>query len=187
MAQRPTRSRRPARSLSELEAFTLGLVWQKGPCSPYEIRTTMRSSPSTQWSASAGAIYPLMRRLEKMGLVDSRSARTGKRSRREYAITADGSAALREWIGPPFPAEAVTVTHDPLRTRARFLAAASPAQRRAWLKEARAALDIVAQRVEEWDAEHGAKDPFLSVVSRNGVLETAARKRWLGEIADFLT
>ncbi|MCG3124642.1 MAG: hypothetical protein GIKADHBN_03117 [Phycisphaerales bacterium] len=183
--RRPRRSAR-ARELSELESFTLGLVWQLGPCSPYEIRRHMKGSPSTQWSASAGAIYPLMRRLEKGGMVESRPARTGRRTRREYTISPAGEEALRRWIGPPLPREAVSVTYDPLRSRARFLGAATPTQRRAWLRDAEAALDQVAEMVRAWQTEYGGENPYLSLVTRNGELETEARRRWIGEMAQKL-
>ncbi|MCC6427201.1 MAG: PadR family transcriptional regulator [Phycisphaerales bacterium] len=174
------------RALSELESFTLGLVWQLGPCSPYEVRRHMRASPSSQWSGSAGAIYPLMRRLEKRKLLESKPARTGKRARREYGITAGGLAALRQWIGPPLPEEAVTVTYDPLRSRARFLGAATPAQRRQWIGEAEEALERIAEMVEKWQASFGGGDEFLRLVTRNGELETEARRRWLMEVAERL-
>lgn len=173
---------RPTRTPSELEAFILGLIWQLGPCSPYEIRTHMRSSPSSQWSASAGAIYPLMRRLERAGLVRSKALRTGKRERQEYTITEAGISNLRTWIGPPFSPEVTSVTHDPLRTRARFLALVPPATRKAWLASASAALEDVARRVAQWQAEHGQSDPFLSLITRNGELETQARRQWLAEM-----
>ncbi len=179
-------SRAGGRTLSELEAFTLGLVWQLGPCSPYDIRRAMQLSPSSQWSGSAGAIYPLMRRLERMDLVESRAARTGKRDRRDYAVTPAGIEELRGWIGPPFPPGAISVTYDPLRSRARFLAALAPAQRKAWLKEAHGALDEVARMVEQWQREQGERDPILTLISRNGELETQARRQWLREMTDAL-
>jgi DNA-binding PadR family transcriptional regulator len=181
-ARAPVPRARTSRTPSELEAFTLGLIWQLGPCSPYEIRTHMRSSPSSQWSASAGAIYPLMRRLERAGLVRSKSLRTGKRERQEYTITEAGITNLRAWIGPPFSPEVISVTHDPLRTRARFLALVPPATRKAWLASATAALEDVARRVARWQAEHGHADPFLSLITRNGELETQARRQWLAEM-----
>ncbi len=127
--------------LSELEGFVVGLVWEMGPCSPYELRRQMTSSPSTQWSASAGAIYPLVRRLEKLGLVASRAKKTGKRERREYEVTAAGKRALKKWVGPPIGREAVTVAHDPLRSRARFLALLSRREQLVWVAAARSALD----------------------------------------------
>jgi DNA-binding PadR family transcriptional regulator len=164
---------------SELESFVLGLVWQLGPCSPYDLRTHMARSPSSQWSASAGAIYPLVRRLEKAGYLASASARTGKRRRREYRITPSGLKVLRRWIGPPL-AEAVTVAHDPLRTRARFLALLEPKQQLAWIDAARKVLDEVEARVQAWQRELAAPtDPFAACMTRSGELDVAGRREWL--------
>ena len=101
----------PRQSLSELECFVLGLVWQIGPCSAYELRRHMQSSPSTQWSGSAGAVYPLVQRLERQKLLKGQSRRTGRRARREFSITSSGLARLRAWVGPPFAPEVVTVTY----------------------------------------------------------------------------
>ncbi len=175
------------RSRSELECFVLGLVWQTGPSSPYDVRRHVQSSPSTQWSASAGAIYPLMRRLERAGLLSARLKRSGKRRRREYRITPRGVGALRAWIGPPLAPEAVTVAHDPLRSRARFLGALTAAQQRAWVAAAREALDEVERRVRAWSepaagAKGGRDSRFLHLVSRSGELDVESRRRWLDEI-----
>ena len=167
---------------SELECFVIGLVWQLGPCSPYDVRRHMRASPSTQWSASAGAIYPLMRRLERERLLRSQSSAKGKRARRIYTVTPSGMRILRAWIGPPIGADALTVSHDPLRSRARFLAALTPAQRRRWLTEARAALDRLEHAILTWEQEAPAADPFASHMTRCGSLDLAARRTWLAEI-----
>ncbi|MBL8762035.1 MAG: PadR family transcriptional regulator [Phycisphaerae bacterium] len=174
----------PARRRSELECFVLGLVWQVGPASPYDIRRHMQESPSTQWSASAGAIYPLVRRLQRAGLLSSEAKRDGKRRRREYRITVKGLGVLRAWIGPPIGAEAVTVAHDPLRSRARFLEALSEADRAAWFLAARAALDEVERRVNQWAAAHGALSRAARVMTRSGELDVESRRRWLEEASD---
>jgi DNA-binding PadR family transcriptional regulator len=163
---------------SELEGFVLGLVWQLGPCSPYEIRRHLQNSPSSQWSASAGAIYPLLRRLEALGLVRSKARRTGKRERREYELTARGLSSLRTWVGPPMAESAVTVAHDPLRSRARFLGALAPADRAAWLASARAALDEVERRVRAWDEAFG-QGPGASAMTASGELDVRSRREWL--------
>ena len=174
----------PARRRSELECFVLGLVWQVGPASPYDIRRHMQESPSTQWSASAGAIYPLVRRLQRAGLLSSEAKRDGKRRRREYRITVKGLGVLRAWIGPPIGAEAVTVAHDPLRSRARFREALSEADRAAWFLAARAALDEVERRVNQWAAAHGALSRAARVMTRSGELDVESRRRWLEEASD---
>jgi DNA-binding PadR family transcriptional regulator len=178
----------PARRRSELECFVLGLAWQLGPASPYEVRRHMQESPSTQWSGSAGAIYPLMRRLERAGLLTSHAERDGKRRRREYRITPKGLNALRAWIGPPLGPEAVTVAHDPIRSRARFLAALPPARRREWLAAARAALDQVERLVRAWSDRYAAAgNQELSraarLMTRSGEIDVESRRRWLDEAA----
>jgi len=175
------------RENSELECFALGLVWQLGPCSPYEVRRHMQDSPSTQWSASAGAIYPLMKRLERLGLLCASAARTGNRRRQEYRITAKGVAALRAWIGPPLAKEAVTVAYDPLRSRARFLAALTAEKQREWIEAARAALDEVEQRVRAWQEQHGQRiGPLSRAMTRSGELDVESRRRWVGEVGDAI-
>jgi DNA-binding PadR family transcriptional regulator len=173
-----TRSR-----LSELECFVLGLVWERGPCSPYDLRRHMLASPSTQWSASAGAIYPLVRRLRRRQLLASAPARTGRRRRLEYRVTSGGVAALRAWIGPPLAPEAVTVSHDPLRSRARFLKALSPARRRAWVRDALEALARVEARVHAWHARFDTDaDPVARLLSAHARRDLAARRAWLADV-----
>lgn len=185
MARKPVnRSMTGSRDrLSELECFVLGLAWQHGPCSPYDIRRRMADSPSTQWSGSAGAIYPLMRKLERLGMLKGRAERTGNRRRREYGITDRGRQALRAWIGPPLPGEAVSVGYDPLRSRARFLSVLTPEQRRRWLCDAEAALEEVEHRVQRWQATYGGNtDPMLRLLTRHGEMEVAFRRAWLSEL-----
>lgn len=173
----------PTARYSELECFVLGVVWQLGPCSPYDVRRHLGASPSTQWSASAGAIYPLIRKLEKRKLLRSREQSTGKRRRRAYVITPAGRKALRAWVGPPLAREAVSVAYDPLRTRARFLGAVPAAQRQAWVRAAMEALLEVERRVKEWQGDYGGDDPFLALMTRNGQLDIQSRRVWLRDVA----
>ncbi len=170
------------RRYSELECFTLGLVWQFGPCSPYDVRRHMKNSPSTRLSASTGAIYPMIRRLQRWGLLSSRADRAGKRPRRLYTITPPGLKVLRAWITPPFADEVVTVSHDPLRSRARFLGAVDDEARARWVDAAAELLDVVSRRVAQWHELYAEKDPFAVLVTRHGELDTLARRAWVEEI-----
>jgi DNA-binding PadR family transcriptional regulator len=170
-------------SPSDLAAFVLGLVWQQGPCSAYAIRRMLLDSPSAQWSGSAGAIYPLVRRLEREGLLESVRVKGDRRGLRACGITAAGRAALQAWIGPPLVAGAISVSADPLRSRARFLAALAPKARQAWVVAARAALEEVARKAAAWHAEYASKDdPYLGLLTRHTELELDARRRWLDEV-----
>ncbi len=176
-------------SLSELEAFVLGLIWQFGPISPYDIRRHMQRSPSTQWSASAGAIYPLVAKLEKNTLIAAGPAKHDPRGKRIYKVTPAGKIALKSWIGPPLSAEAITVTYDPLRTRVRFLSVLPPAQQKAWIAAARAGLDEVERRILEWDQLYShptESESFAGMLTRNGQLELEARRKWIEEVATLV-
>jgi DNA-binding PadR family transcriptional regulator len=64
----PPRSKK-AIALTELEGSVLGMIGVKGPCTPYALRREFLDSPSQYWSASSGAVYPLVLRLEERGLI----------------------------------------------------------------------------------------------------------------------
>src|SRR5690242_14236558 len=96
---------KPARPLSDLEGCVLGCLWKHGASTPYAVRRMFLDSPSSHWSGSAGAVYPLLERLERGGLVASRHAPRGARDGWTYSLTAAGRRRLRAWLEPPFAAE----------------------------------------------------------------------------------
>lgn len=169
------------RAHSELECFVLGVVSQLGPCSAYEVRVHMARSPSTQWSGSAGAIYPLVGRLEREGLLLVKETWRGRRASRRYRLSASGRRVLRRWIGPPLSPAAVTVSYDPLRSRARFLALLSATERAAWIAAARRALDEAEAKVRDWEGSLPLRDElFAASLTSSGELDVRARREWLG-------
>src|SRR4051812_11643127 len=91
-----------SRALTELEGAVLGTIKQKGPCTPYAVRREFRSSPTPYWSGRAGAIYPVVARLARRGLVRAVGPPGDGRGGVVYAVTAAGDRALRRWLGPPF-------------------------------------------------------------------------------------
>ncbi len=147
----------------------------------------MQRSPSTQWSGSAGAIYPLMRRLKRQGLLAARVDRVGRRPRMLYRVTPAGLTVLRSWIGPPLAPDVVTVSYDPLRSRARFLAALPPRERRRWVDAASVALAEVERRVRDWQPpDPKTDDAFLTLLTRHAELEVQARRQWLALVRGAL-
>ena len=78
-----SRNTTAAEEPTELEAAVLGVIWQQGPCTAYAIRREFQTSDSPRWSGSAGATYPLLRRLEKLELIKSTENRRGKRKQRD--------------------------------------------------------------------------------------------------------
>ncbi len=106
--------------LTELEGTVLGIVWRRGPCSPYAVKREFELSPSASWSASAGAIYPLIGKLERLGLLEARKEAWGAREKKLVNLSPAGEAELTVWLSS-LPEWTGRVTPDPIRTRAYFL------------------------------------------------------------------
>jgi DNA-binding PadR family transcriptional regulator len=64
----------------------------------YELKSTIDKSTRFFWAASYGQIYPELKRLEEAGLVHASAEPNGGRRRTVYEITADGEAALHDWL-----------------------------------------------------------------------------------------
>jgi len=167
--------------LTELEGCVLGLVVSEGPCTPYAVFSVLRDSPSSQWSGSAGAVYPVFRRLEAAGLIASEARGSGGRAARISRATASGKAALRRWLGPPIADWIAEVPSDPLRTRVRFLDALPPARRRAFLTEARSRLTKEVARLEEDLKARRSRTHAEIAMARGAVLLVRARLAWIKE------
>lgn len=176
----PSRNRTigPVRAPSELEGCVLGHLWKHGPCTAYSVRSAMLESPSSQWSGSAGAIYPLLQRFEERGLVRSRKAMRGERESWLYTLTAGGRGRFREWLGPPLTPDVVSITADPLRTRMYFLGALSTRERSAFIASARATLR---RHLEELETS-SAREVFDRLALRGAIRMTHARLAWLDEV-----
>jgi DNA-binding PadR family transcriptional regulator len=107
------------RGVTDLEAAALGAIAKNEPITGYRLKETFGRSLSRFWSGSAGAIYPLLTRLEARGLIAAKQARRGKMNVRTYSITRAGREALTAWI---FDMDlAVDPGFDPVRTRLLFV------------------------------------------------------------------
>ena len=78
----------PESALSELEGGVLGLVTEAPGSTAHSIREQFRQSRSSHWSGSAGAIYPLVKKLHEQGLLAVEESRRGSGVRSAYSITA---------------------------------------------------------------------------------------------------
>jgi DNA-binding PadR family transcriptional regulator len=174
-------------ALSELEAVVLGLVWQDGPCTPYAIRQVFLRTPSPQWSGSAGAIYPAVRRLERRGLIRSDTQWQGRRRSRVYRPTPRGVAALRRWLKSSQADGVVGVPPDPMRTRYRFLGALTPRERKAIVGGWRTNLDRHMRAVErDLAARKKGGNPFSFMLATGALLHLRSRRTWLAQAAKML-
>jgi len=130
--------------LTDLEGAALAEVASRGTATSYVISQSFARSPSEYWSGSAGAVYPLIKRLAARGLLAPNAAAAGKRQRIDYAITEEGRAALEEWLLDA--QRAAGMGFDPLRTRLGHLHLVTPSQRQTFLKDVRAISEEFAKR-----------------------------------------
>jgi len=167
------------KKLSHLAYITLGVVSEREPCSGYAVMQAFKSSSSTYFSGSAGAIYPLLRRLESSGLIKAEKSQAGTRTRRTYAITAKGKKELAAWLTGPVPDEDVSYIVDLLRARALFFEKLEKPQRKAFVKDARERLKDRIGRTNDQIAKLPADHPFDVVALKSVLLTDEARLRWL--------
>lgn len=165
---------------TELEAVVLGLLLRSGPATAYAVRRVFLESPSARWSGSAGAVYPLLRRLHARGLIRGRAAGPGRRAGVRYEILAPGRRALAAWLRAPLEPWVVGIPEDPLRTRFGFLQVLSPRERAEFL---RAAIHGVEDSLREAErllrSMPATADYWYRELVRGAALAMRARAAWL--------
>lgn len=89
------------KKLTTLEYALLGLVGTS-PMTGYDVHKVFATTPLAHFSSSPGAIYPALRRLAHIGLLEARldTARE-TRPRRVYSLTRIGEDALDTWLHQP--------------------------------------------------------------------------------------
>jgi len=173
--------------VTELEQCVLGVIWQGGPLTAYEIAKPFASSLSSYWSGSAGAIYPLVRRLEEKGLIVGESAEWNSRRKRTFTLSPAGLQSLREWLSPPFGPSVGAATFDPIRTRIVFLGALPPRARKRFVDDA---IRVVRERLVELEAlyetERATGRKLDALGTRGAIYELRARLEWLDGVREEL-
>ncbi|MCD4685627.1 MAG: PadR family transcriptional regulator [Anaerolineae bacterium] len=93
-------SPKQARELTTLEQIVLGLISIE-PQSGYSIISSLETN-TPRWSASPGSIYPILKRLEKQGLIVGELEMVHEtRPRKMYTLTPEGEAAVDAWLRGP--------------------------------------------------------------------------------------
>lgn len=73
-----------------------------GPRSGYDVERDVRSLIGHFWQESFGQIYPTLRKIVAEGLATvHEEKRDGKPIRKVYTITAEGRAAVKQWLATP--------------------------------------------------------------------------------------
>src|SRR5438270_2998291 len=116
--------------LTHTSYVLLGLLYER-PGSGYDIKQVADHSTRHFWAISFGQIYPELKRLTEMGLVEVEESPTGSRQRNVYRITDAGREALAFWVADPTrsPCE----VRDEMLLKLFFSDAVGPTDRRSLL------------------------------------------------------
>jgi DNA-binding PadR family transcriptional regulator len=90
----------PAPSLTPTSYLVLGLLAERGPSTPYELKGAVARSIGRFWPFPHTQLYTEPPRLAAAGLAVEEREGDGRR-RRRFAVTEAGRAALRAWLAEP--------------------------------------------------------------------------------------
>ena len=160
-------------SLTELEGAVLSEIHHRGHRTAFQVRRAFQVSPSVEWSGSAGAVYPAIRRLIDAGLLRATAITTGRRGE-ALDLTEPGSAALDSWIADPV--RAIGVGMDPFRLRAGLWKTLGPERRRSALIEIRSGIERDLERLRD---QFATQDNVERVRTEWSILLQEMRLKWL--------
>ena len=169
--------------LSELEGVVLGVIRVEGPCTAYRVRRVLRESPSTVWSASTGAIYPLLRKLEAEGLLEVEVDALDKRGRRLLRLSSKGRSGHLQWMMRAGSMDVASAVSDAVRSRAFFLATLEPDERSEFVRSSLSALEAFLERTLEYLHDRNPSD-YDYWAALGGVYQAKARVEWMRALGD---
>lgn len=176
------------RGFSELENIVLAMICF-GYDTGYSLIQEMKRARGGRWSTRSGAVYRILRKLQKLGYVNSESARTGSRESLKVMATEAGHDYVREWVASPMPFSELAMLSDPMRSRAYFLSTLPPKERievvTQWIAENASFIHSIQKDVDSTFWLGRKDDPFKLAAYRELVQLASARGRWLQEIKDL--
>lgn len=102
-------------NVTELEGAVLLEIDRIQGCTAYQVMQSFVRSPTPEWSASAGSIYPAIKRLAARNCVKRRARNDDGRSTETLSLTAAGKKALAEWANDL--ERLISPGQDPFRLR----------------------------------------------------------------------
>ena len=142
--------------LSKTAYVILGMLGL-GKSTGYDIKALVDVSTRFFWAASYGQIYPELKRLEALGLIEGEEGPENGRRRKAYRLTDAGRRALRDWLN----------SGDELHTELRhegvlkffFADALEPEEQLALMRRIRAHHESIAEQLRSFQASKEADEP----------------------------
>lgn len=160
------------------------------PMTGYDVSKQFSQSVAHVWHAPDSQIYPELNRMERDGLLESAVVPWGKKgTKKEYAVTAAGVTAFREWMDSPIE---IRRQREPAYLKAAYLEWAEPGAARAELEQFRdhwtehlAMLEAtratlvdrshptLARRLEHYDANQWDRIVRYKIFAYDGLIDQA--------------
>lgn len=171
------------RALTNLESVALAHIWRHGAMTAHELRVAFAESSAGRYSGSAGAIYPLVKRLDGAGYIRGRSDSNGAQKKKVYEITKAGQSAVEDWIFSMTPI--AMFPDDPIRTRFQYVHLLGKKDRKRWLSEAKEAVEYLDDIVKFEYASNEYQSASDQHILRGVLAVNRVRRRWLTEARDI--
>jgi len=141
--------------------YALLAILRVGPLSGYDLQKQFAQSVGHVWHAPDSQIYPELRKMASLGLIEGEEQARGERgTRRVYHVTDAGNAAFEEWMASPLDYQRV---RDPAHLRAAYLETTTPESAREFLRRHIAVWeDELAQFQGQLDAIEAMSSSMLS-------------------------
>lgn len=104
--------------LSEIEGAALLEIRRLKSCTAYALRKQFRDSPTLEWRASAGTIYPIVKRFLSKEWIKASSIVGDNRKSELLSLTASGRKVLSDWATRLD--RSISPGQDPFRLRAPY-------------------------------------------------------------------
>lgn len=159
--------------MTELEGAILGVIRRTGGATAYFVRKVFLDSRSSEWSGSAGAVYPAMARMKKLGWLKAHAHRDS-RGTTVHVLTSEGKHVHDVWLGDVKRATGAGI--DPFRTRAGAWQELTPS---AWRALKLALKRELQDQVKELKGRSPLRDEGEEMTNQLHIATLEARLRWL--------
>lgn len=188
MKPRSKRATINLRGFSELENIVLAMIcfgYETG----YSLIQEMKRARGGRWSTRSGAVYRILRKLEKLGYIQSKTKKYGSRESLIVSATEKGHSYVKNWVESPMPFSEIAMLSDPMRSRAYFLSTLKPKERldvvRFWISENASFIRSLQKDVDSTFWLGRKDDPFKLAAYRELMQLASARGRWLQEVEEL--
>lgn len=147
--------------MTTMECIILGIL-ADGAKSGYDVKRIFELSPSIGYSASAGAIYPALKRLESRELVEGKKEIQELRpNKKVYRLTDAGWAELVMWLKTPPDESDYTKVQSSVLDKLLFLDLLSKEDAIAFLQAAKKTVQAQLDRADEFNKAFGTHLGFF--------------------------